>query len=139
MSTKKCIKVCFQGETKRLRMTSHYEALALQTREAFGNGLERVWPIKFYYLDEENELISINSQSDFQEALSIEDFSMLKLTVAANVTEARKQLEQSISDSISIGQSINNFKQVAPRMRGQSINSDTISIIRNNNDDSPFE
>lgn len=102
MSTKKCIKVCFQGETKRLRMTNHYEALALQTREAFGNGLERVWPIKFYYLDEENELISINSQSDFQEALSIEDFSMLKLTVAANVTEARKQLEQNISDSISI-------------------------------------
>jgi hypothetical protein len=44
-----------------------------------------VWPIKFYYLDDESELISITSQSDFQEALSIEDFSMLKLTVAANV------------------------------------------------------
>lgn len=109
MSTKKVIKVCYQGETKRLRMTNHYEALALQTRDAFGNGLERVWPIKFYYLDEENELISINSQSDFQEALSIEDFSMLKLTVAANVTEARNQLEQSISQSMSLGQSINGF------------------------------
>jgi len=85
MSTKKCIKVQYQGETKRLRMTASYEALALQTRDAFGGDLERVWPIKFYYLDEESELISINSQSDFQEALSIEDFSMLKLTVANNV------------------------------------------------------
>jgi hypothetical protein len=48
-----------------------------------------MWPIKFYYLDDENELISITSQSDLQEALSIEDINLLKLTVAANVQEAR--------------------------------------------------
>ena len=63
---------------------------------------------------------------------------MLKLTVAANVAEARKQIDQNISDSIMIGQSMNGFKQGVPNMRGSSINSDTISIIRNN-DDSPFE
>ena len=45
---------------------------------------------KFYYLDEENEIISINSQSDLNEALDIEDLSSLKLTVASSVTEARK-------------------------------------------------
>jgi len=65
MQSKKSIKVCFQGETKRIKMTSSYESLALQTKEAFGKELEKVWPIKFYYLDDENELISINSQNDF--------------------------------------------------------------------------
>jgi len=50
-------------------MTSSYETLALYTREAFGQSLEKCSPIKFYYLDDENELISINSQNDFSEAL----------------------------------------------------------------------
>ena len=140
MSNKKCIKVCYLGETKRLKMTSSYESLALQTREVFGQGLEKVWPIKFYYLDEENELISINSQSDFQEAISIEDFSMLKLTVAATVAEARMQLEKNLTESLSLGQSINEYQQVTmPRMRGQSITSETMSVITHGQNDSPFE
>lgn len=94
MSNKKVIKVNYNGETKRLKMTNSYEALALQTRDTFGQDLVKVWPIKFYYLDDEYELISITSQSDFQEALSIEDFNHLKLTVAANVTDARAALER---------------------------------------------
>jgi len=36
MSNKKVIKVNYNGETKRLKMTNSYEALALQTRETFG-------------------------------------------------------------------------------------------------------
>ena len=70
-------------------MTSSYETLALYSREAFGQNLEKVWPIKFYYLDDENELISINSQNDYSEALQIEDLSLLKFTVATNAAEAR--------------------------------------------------
>jgi hypothetical protein len=46
--------------------------------------------IKFFYLDDENEIISINSQSDLNEALDIEDLSSLKLTIASSVSEARK-------------------------------------------------
>jgi PB1 domain len=65
MSSKKCIKVNFQGETKRIKMTNSYESLALQTRDTFDPDLAKIWPIKFYYLDEEHELISITSQSDF--------------------------------------------------------------------------
>ena len=80
-------------------MTQSYESLSLQTREAFGQGLEKVWPIKFYYLDDESELISINSQNDYLEAISIDDFSLLKLTVAANALEARALLEKSIIDN----------------------------------------
>ncbi len=93
-NSKRAIKVNFNGETKRLKMTQSYESLALQTKETFGNDLAKVWPIKFYYMDDENEIISITSQSDYQEALSIEDFSMLKLTVAANTLEARKAIEK---------------------------------------------
>lgn len=89
MSTKRIIKVSFHGETKRIKMTNSYESLALQTRDAFGQGLEKVWPIKFYYLDDENELISISSQHDFLEAISIQDLPSLKLTVAENTSEAR--------------------------------------------------
>ena len=107
MSKQKCIKVNYLGDTKRIKMTNTYESLALQTRETFGQGLESVWPIKFYYLDDEQELISITSQSDFLEAISIEDFSMLKLTVAANVQEARKQLEQQLNASMSLAESLN--------------------------------
>jgi hypothetical protein len=55
----------------------------------FGNDLAKVWPIKFYYVDDEQELISISSQSDFQEALTIDELPILKLTVANNVQEAR--------------------------------------------------
>jgi hypothetical protein len=46
--------------------------------------------IKFYYLDDENEIISINSQSDLNEALDIEDLASLKLTIASSVADARK-------------------------------------------------
>ena len=85
---KRSLKVSYLGETKRIKTTNSYEALALQTRDTFKNGLEHAWPIRFYYLDEDNELISITSQTDFQEAL--DDFANLKLIVANNVSEARE-------------------------------------------------
>ncbi len=66
-----------------------------------------MWPIKFYYLDDENELISITSQSDLQEALNIEDISLLKLTVAANVQEARIQLEKQLAESMYFNDTLN--------------------------------
>ena len=69
MQSKKTVKVTFQGETKRIKMTNSYETLAVNTKEAFGQSLEKVSPFKFYYLDDENELISINSQNDYSEAL----------------------------------------------------------------------
>lgn len=40
---------------------------------------------KFFYLDDEHEVISITSQADLTEALNIEDLASLKLTVAANM------------------------------------------------------
>ena len=39
---------------------------------------------KFFYLDDEQEVISVTSQADLTEALNIDDISSLKLTVAQN-------------------------------------------------------
>lgn len=62
---------------------------------------------KFFYLDEDNEIISISSQSDFTEALDIEDFSMLRLTIANNVTEARNQLLVHLEEHRPLAESLN--------------------------------
>ena len=36
MQNKRAIKVSYLGETKRMKMTTSYESLALQTRDTFG-------------------------------------------------------------------------------------------------------
>jgi hypothetical protein len=75
---------------KRLKMTSDYTSLVEQTHKAFGEG---VIPseFKFFYMDEDNELISINSQYDLEEALSNEDLgNPLKLIASTTVQEARE-------------------------------------------------
>jgi PB1 domain len=90
MATKKSIKVTYLGETKRIKTTDSYECLLKQTRDIFFYDQPKTQPIRFYYLDEEKELISITSRDDFSEALTIEDGNILKLIVASNVSEARQ-------------------------------------------------
>lgn len=85
MMNKKCIKVSHNGETKRLRHTTSYETLSYQTQESFRLDWQQV---KFFYLDDERELISVTSQADLDEALSMDE-STLKLTVAQSTAEAR--------------------------------------------------
>jgi len=75
--------------------------------------LEKVNPLKFYYLDDEQELISITSQSDFIEALEIDDLANLKLTVADNANEARMILEKQIDDNMSLAGSMKGFQPPA--------------------------
>lgn len=113
------MKVSFKGETKRLTVTGDYEALVKKTREAFGAGLYD--PIKYFYLDDENEIISINSQSDFNEALLIEDLAALKLTVAAHVAEARQQLTEIINDNMSLAESLSQSQFLAHPVHGSGL------------------
>jgi len=114
MSTKiKCIKVTFEGETKRLKPTDTYEKLVVMTLEKFANqGLTKA-TVKFYYLDDEQELISITSQSDYLEALDITEVTALKLIIAANASEARMHIERVMGDNISLASSINIGNQPA--------------------------
>jgi hypothetical protein len=103
-SSKRTVKVSFQGETKRLKLTGDYNELINRVKSSWSGIGE---PIKFFYLDEENEIISITSQSDFSEALEIEDLSHLKLTVAASVQDARNQLQSAIEDHQPLAESLN--------------------------------
>jgi len=99
------VKVCHLGETKRLKMTQDYVDLVAQTKKVFGISKELAF--KFYYLDEENELISINSQADFGEALSIDDLTTLKLTIAGSISEARALLMDQISETNTFRSTLN--------------------------------
>jgi len=55
---KKAIKISCNGETKRLKIADNYNELISRTSEAFQmNGSD----LKFFYLDDENEVISITS------------------------------------------------------------------------------
>lgn len=62
---------------------------------------------KFFYLDEDNEIISISSQSDYSEALDIEDFTALRLTVSKNASDARQQLVTQLEDARPLAESLN--------------------------------
>jgi hypothetical protein len=57
-SSKRTVKVSFQGETKRLKLTGDYNELINRIKSAWSGVSE---PIKFFYLDEDNEIISITS------------------------------------------------------------------------------
>lgn len=105
--------MCYNGDMKRLKMTQDYASLVEQTHKAFGKG-SLPTEFKFYYMDEDNEMISINSQADFEEALSIEDFGALKLTVAGSTKAAQAQLCQKMSDTQSMRESLNQSGLFAP-------------------------
>jgi len=55
------VKVTFKGETKRLKVGCNFTALTNKVRDSFGEALASLQEIKFYYLDEENEVISITT------------------------------------------------------------------------------
>lgn len=58
--------------------------------------------LKFYYLDDDQELISISSQSDYLEALEMEEITTLKLIVAESTMKARQMLEVQLNESFSL-------------------------------------
>ena len=65
------IKVTFNGETKRIQTPTNYEDLLASTKASFPQSdaaqKEQNTPFKFFFLDEERELISISTQADFDD------------------------------------------------------------------------
>ena len=65
------IKVTFNGETKRIQTPTNYENLLALTKASFPQSeaaqREKNTPFKFFFLDEEHELISISTQTDFDD------------------------------------------------------------------------
>ena len=83
---------------------------------------------RFFYLDDENEVISITSQADLAEALNIYDLNQLKLAVADNMQEAVKILFDSMQESSLLSNSINQSQsQITGRSR---FNSEADQILR---------
>jgi hypothetical protein len=58
-------------------------------------------------LDEDNEMVSINSQFDLDQAIDIEELTILKFTASSSAKEARAQLCQEISDVKSMTENLN--------------------------------
>jgi len=52
-STKKTVKICCDGETKRLKISGDYTELINRTRESFGKHGMSDSDFKFFYLDDE--------------------------------------------------------------------------------------
>ena len=75
--------------------TVEYPNLLDQTRRAFGEEVPA--GVKFYYLDEENELVSISSQNDLEEALDADNGDFVE--VCWSMTESGHVEHLSISDS----------------------------------------
>jgi hypothetical protein len=60
-------KVTYNGETKRMTQLQGFEELAQRTKDSFSN-LPAMQVLKFFYTDAENDLISVTSQQDLDEA-----------------------------------------------------------------------
>lgn len=99
------MKISFNGETKRVKLITNYEQLVEQTKKAYGDQ-KLPETFKFFYLDDEQEIISINSQYDLDEALSIEDLAGLKLIVATDLQSVKAELEQQFNDAASMRESL---------------------------------
>ena len=89
MESKKTIKVSFQDETKRIKITHSFEDLVAQVTKSFEALPDN---FKFYYLDEDFEIISVTSDDDLKEVFDSDIQSMTKLVIAENQSDARQVL-----------------------------------------------
>jgi hypothetical protein len=79
-STASLTKVTFQGDTKRVKLHhGTFEELMERTRASFSD-MPAAKNLKFFYVDEENDMISVSSQADLEEGLRSTE--TLRLTVA---------------------------------------------------------
>lgn len=67
MEAKRVVKVTYNGDTKRFKLTSNFSELVKLAKNSFGNLPE---PLKFFYMDEEEEIISVSCDQDLQELLT---------------------------------------------------------------------
>lgn len=81
MSTKRTVKVIFKDETKRFKIEESYRKFMNAVSSSF-DSLPQT--IKFFYLDEDGEVISVSSDYDLKEALDSDESSTIKFVIADN-------------------------------------------------------
>lgn len=89
MESKKTIKVSFNDETKRFKISDSYEQLVDLVTKSYDN-LPKTF--KFYYLDEDYEIISVSSDDDLKEVLESDSQTITKFVIAENQNDARQAL-----------------------------------------------
>ena len=89
------MKVVYQNDTKKFADFQGYSDLVNQAVKAFGI-VQFGESIKFYYMDNDGDIISISNQSDLDEARTEPS---LKLVIANSVEEARAGLSACMNRS----------------------------------------
>lgn len=89
MQSKTTVKVSFNDETKRFKITSNFKELVDLSMKSFDNLQEN---LKFYYLDEDMEIISVSCDEDLAEVIESEQLTIVKLLIANSQAEARQAL-----------------------------------------------
>jgi hypothetical protein len=89
------MKVSYKDETKRFKLTRSFEELMTITVKSFEDLPDS---FKFYYLDEDMEVISVSSDEDLIEVIDSESFKIIKMIVARNQNEAREAFTNQMSE-----------------------------------------
>jgi hypothetical protein len=94
------VKVTYKNETKKFKKPSDYQSLLMQTVKAFGaENLPQRY--KFFYMDSDGDLISINCQEDLDEAYEGAQ-TQLKFIIEENSEGALYGLDPTMSVRSSI-------------------------------------
>ena len=85
------MKIIFNQDTKRLPEVAQYADMVAQVLKVFTVDLtkELGHNLKFYYVDSDEDIISVTSQSDYEEALAQYPGNKLRLVLAQSVEEAQ--------------------------------------------------
>lgn len=100
------MKVIHQNDTKKFADYENYSDLVAQAHKAFEiNEMNQLGEnLKFFYMDQEGDIISITNQGDLDEARCEPS---LKLVIAKNVEEARVGLSGSATSVLNRSEILN--------------------------------
>jgi hypothetical protein len=81
------IKLLFKSETKKIKKPKDYDSLISYCSKNFTNLPQS---FKFFYFDQEGDLITISSQVDLEEALEMPDVDFLKIYIDSSIENVRQ-------------------------------------------------
>jgi len=95
------MKIVFQKDTKKIKECFDFDQLVSLVTKIFNlkNGIKIGCNVRFFYMDEEFDVISIDCQDDLDQAREIQS---LKLVIAESSDEARQALEQGAASIMSM-------------------------------------
>lgn len=85
------MKIVFNQDTKRFPEMASYADLVAQATKVFDLDMSQQLGhnLKFFYVDSDEDIISVTTQTDYEEALSQFPGNKLRLLVAGSVDEVQ--------------------------------------------------